>query len=163
MVLHNHYVATSYVYDRNTDRFLLIRHKKLGKLLPPGGHLNSEEEPHKGAQRELVEEIGVEGRILNLLETPQVETPATAQLPTPFCILYEKIPAGVEGEEHMHIDFVYVVEIPLSEPLSLRAKEVSLAKWVPSGEIDHIDTYENVKQVCRAISSISNKAGIASA
>jgi ADP-ribose pyrophosphatase YjhB (NUDIX family) len=54
MVSHNHYVATSYVYDRNTDRFLLIWHKKLGKLLPPGGHLNSEEEPHKGAQRELV-------------------------------------------------------------------------------------------------------------
>ena len=157
MVSHNHYVATSYVYDRKTDRFLLIWHKKLGKWLPPGGHLNSEEEPHKGAQRELVEEIGVEGRILNLLETPQVETPATAQLPTPFCILYEKIPAEVEGEEHMHIDFVYVVEIPLFEPLSLRAEEVSLARWVPSGEIDHIDTYENVKHVCRAISSLRNR------
>jgi hypothetical protein len=63
----------------------------------------------------------------------------------------------------MHIDFVYVVEIPLSEPLSLRAEEVSLAHWVPSGEIDHIDTYENVKQVCRAISSLSKRAGIASA
>jgi 8-oxo-dGTP pyrophosphatase MutT (NUDIX family) len=163
MVSHNHYVATSYVYDRNTDRFLLVWHKKSRKLLPPGGHLNSEEEPHKGAQRELLEETGVEGRILNLLETPQVETPATAQLPTPFCILYEKIPAEVEGEEHMHIDFVYVVEIPPFEPLSLRAEEVSLAQWVPSEDIDHVDTYENVKQVCRAISSISKRAGIASA
>jgi ADP-ribose pyrophosphatase YjhB (NUDIX family) len=141
----------------------LIWHKKSGKLLAPGWHLNSEEEPHKGALRELLEETGVEGRILNLLETPQVETPSTAQLPTPFCILYEKIPAEVEGEEHMHIDFVYAVEISLFEPLSLHAEEVSLAQWVPSEDIDHIDTYENVKQVCRAISSISKRTGIASA
>src|SRR6266704_3084470 len=74
MVSRNHYVATGYVYDRNTDRFLLIRHKKSGKWLAPGGHLHGGEEPHKGAQRELFEEIGVEGRPLNLLETPQVET-----------------------------------------------------------------------------------------
>lgn len=160
MVSHNHYVATGYVYDRSTDRFLLVWHKKSGKWLPPGGHLNKGEEPHKGAQRELLEETGVEGRILDLLETPQVETPATAQLPTPFCILYEKIPAEVEGEEHMHIDFVYVVEIHLSEPLILRTEEVSLAKWVTSEDIDHIDTYENIKQVCRAISSISKGAGV---
>jgi 8-oxo-dGTP diphosphatase len=160
MVSHNHYVATCYVYDSNTDRFLLVWHKKSRKLLPPGGHLNSGEEPHKGAQRELLEEIGVEGRILNLLETPQVETPAIPQLPTPFCILYEKIPAEVEGEEHMHIDFVYVVEIPPFESLSLHAEEVSLAQWVPSQDIDHVDTYDNVKQVCRAI---SKRAELASA
>ena len=63
----------------------------------------------------------------------------------------------------MHIDFVYVVEIPLFEPLSLRAEEVTLARWVLSGEIDHIDTYENVKQVCRAMNSLGERAGIASA
>ena len=157
MLLHNHYVATSYVYDRNTDSFLLVWHKKTGKLLPPGGHLNSGEEPYKGAQRELLEEIGVEGCILDLLETPQVGTPAIAQLPSPFCILQERIPAGVEGEEHMHIDFVYVVAIPLLEPLHLRAEEVSLAQWFLSEAIEHIDTYENVKQVCRAISAISKR------
>src|SRR3981081_4294105 len=155
MVSRNHYVATAYVYDSNTDRFLLILQKKSWKWLPPGGHLNGGEEPHKGVQRELLEETGVEGRILDLLEMPQVETQATAQLPTPFCILHEKISAEIEGEEHMHIDFVYVVEINLSEPLNLRPEEISLAKWVASEDIDHLDTYENVKQVCRAISSIS--------
>jgi isopentenyldiphosphate isomerase len=61
----------------------------------------------------------------------------------------------MEGEEHMHIDFVYVVEINLSQTLTLRSEEISLAKWVALEDIDHLDTYENVKQVCRAISSIS--------
>ena len=157
MASRNHYVATGYVYDRNTDRFLLVRQKKSRKWLPPGGHLNEGEEPHQGVQRELLEETGVEGRLLDLLETPKVGTEATAQLPTPFCILYEKIPAEIEGEEHMHIDFVYVLEINLSEPLTLRPEEISFAKWIASEDIDHVETYENVKQVCRAISSISNR------
>ncbi|HLI08136.1 MAG TPA: NUDIX domain-containing protein [Ktedonobacteraceae bacterium] len=157
MPVRNHYVATSYVYDRDGDRFFLIWHRKSGKWLSPGGHLDSGEEPYKGALRELLEEIGVEGRILNLLETPQVGTPSVAQLPAPFCILHEKIPAGAEGEEHMHIDFVYVVEIPLLEAFNLRTEEVAHARWFPTEDIDHIDTYENVKQVCRAISAISKR------
>jgi 8-oxo-dGTP diphosphatase len=151
----NHYVATAYVYDRNTDSFLLILHKKLGKWLSPGGHLNTGEEPHKGVLRELLEEIGVQGRIIDLLATPEVGTPTTVQFPSPFCILYEKIASEVESEEHMHIDFVYVVELNFSEPHNLCTEEVSLAKWVSSKNIDQIDTFENVKRVCRAISSIS--------
>src|SRR5215469_18067020 len=132
MVVRNHYVATSYVYDRNTDSFLLIMHKKSGKWQPPGGHLDKGEEPHKGALRELREEIGIQGRIINLFESPEVGTPTAAQLPTPFCVLYENIPSELEGEEHAHIDFVYVVEVNLSELLNVRADEALLAKWVSS-------------------------------
>jgi len=155
MASRNHYVATGYIYDSNTDRFLLVKQKKTGKWLAPGGHLNSGEEPHRGVQREIFEEIGVEGRIINLIETPEVGTQATAQLPTPFCILFENIPAGTEGEEHMHIDFVYVIELNLSERLKLSAEEISSAGWVPSENIDQTDTYENVKRICRSISSLS--------
>lgn len=154
MVVISHYVATGYVYDKHADGFLLLLHKKLGKWLPPGGHLVEGEEPHKGVIRELFEETGVPGRIINLLDIPKVDTPSTAQLPSPFCILREKI-ASKEGEEHIHIDFVYVVEINPSEPLDLCSDEVSLAKWVSSEHIHLIDTYDNVKQVCRAISAIS--------
>src|SRR5258708_37261832 len=103
MVSRNHYVATAYVYDRNTDRFLLILQKKSWKWLPPGGHLNGGEEPHKGVQRELLEETGVEGRILDLLETPQVETQATAQLSNPLCILCLKHSASIYADDHRDI------------------------------------------------------------
>src|SRR5437879_2439360 len=37
---HTQYVATGYVYDRHTNSFLLIFHKKSGKWLSPGGHLH---------------------------------------------------------------------------------------------------------------------------
>jgi len=155
MVTRSHYVATGYVYDRNADSFLLILHKKSGRWLPPGGHLVEGEEPHQGVLRELFEEIGVQGRIIDMLDTPNVDTPATAQLPSPFCILRETISSEIEGEEHIHIDFVYAMEINLSEPLALCSEEVALAKWVPTENIGNIDTYDNVKQVCQAISAIS--------
>jgi 8-oxo-dGTP diphosphatase len=158
MVLRKHYVATGYVYDKQADMFLLVLHKKLGKWLPPGGHLLEGEEPHKGVQRELFEETGVKGRILNLLSTPDVDTPDTPQLPTPFCVLSEIIPAGPHEEEHVHIDFIYVLEIIPSEVLKLCSEEVSLATWVSSEHIDDVETFENVKRICRAISHISQKS-----
>ncbi|MEO8955828.1 MAG: NUDIX domain-containing protein [Ktedonobacteraceae bacterium] len=155
MVASSHYVATGYVYDRHADRFLLLLHKKLGKWLPPGGHLIEGEEPHKGVIRELFEETGVPGRIIDLLDPPNVGSQATAQLPSPFCILRERISSDIESEEHIHIDFVYVVEINLTEPLDLCSEEVSHAKWVSSENMHLMDTFENVKLVCRAISSLS--------
>lgn len=154
MVARDHYVATGYVYDRDADSFLLILHRKSRKWLPPGGHLDEGEEPHKGVLRELWEEVGVQGRIIDLLATPNVATPGIPQLPSPFCILYETIASASEGEEHMHIDFVYALEIDVSQPLHPLTEEVLLAEWISATHIDRIDTYENVKQVCRVISSL---------
>ena len=155
MVLRKHYVATGYVYDRQADMFLLVLHRKLGKWLPPGGHLLEGEEPHKGVQRELFEETGVTGRIINMFGVPDVGTHSVPQLAAPFCILSETIPAGSSEEEHVHIDFVYVLEIVPSEVLKLCSEEVSLATWVSADYIDGVETFDNVKKVCRAISAVS--------
>ena len=152
MGLHSHYVATGYIYDKESGRFLLIQHKKLGKWLAPGGHLEDGEEPHAGALREVQEEIGQSGRVIDLLATPQVHTPSVPQLPAPFCILAETIPAGPRDGEHIHIDFVYVIEIDPTASLNLSDAEIALARWFVIEEIDALNTYENVKQVCQAIS-----------
>ena len=156
MGLPSHYVATGYIYDQERDSFLLIQHKKLGKWLAPGGHLEPGEEPHAGALREVWEEIGQGGQILELLAEPEVDTPAVPQLPAPFCVLAETIPAGPRDDEHIHIDFVYAVSIDAQGELKLSAAEIEHARWFESGEIDALDTYENVKHVCRAISSVAS-------
>lgn len=157
MTLHQHFVATAYVYDRETDSFLLILHKKLGKWLPPGGHLEDGEVPHQGALRELREETGLRGRIVNLLDTPDVATPGVAQLFAPFCVLREIIPAGLHEGEHIHIDFVYVIEIDYAEAVRLRVQEVSQARWISSQELATLETFENVKQVCKAINRLQQR------
>jgi 8-oxo-dGTP diphosphatase len=157
MPLRQQYVATGYVYDRETESFLLILHKKLGKWLPPGGHLEEGEVPHQGALRELQEETGLRGRIVNLLQTPDVATSSVAQLFTPFCILREIIPASLHEDEHIHIDFVYVIEIERADALKIRTEEISQARWISSQEIPTLETFENVKQVCKAISNLHQR------
>lgn len=157
MALYQHYVATAYVYDKLTDSFLFVLHKKLGKWLPPGGHLDAGEEPHQGALRELWEETSLRGRIVTILQTPEVSTSTVAQLCAPFCILSETIPAGPREGEHTHIDFVYVVEVERSETLNVRAEEVAQARWVPMEEVATFETFENVKKVCQAISALGRE------
>src|SRR3990167_297809 len=53
------FVATGYlVRDGKT---LLLKHKKLGMWLPPGGHLEEGETTDEGVLREGLEETGLEG------------------------------------------------------------------------------------------------------
>ncbi len=49
------------VYPRLGDRVLLIKHKRLGTWLPPGGELDQDETPLEAAARELREETGLAG------------------------------------------------------------------------------------------------------
>ena len=156
----SHYVATSYVYDRIRDSFLFVLHQKLQKWLPPGGHLNDGEMPHKGALREMFEEIGVYGKIIDIHGIANIGTSTTQLIPAPFCILHETVPAESEGEEHIHIDFNYIVEINLSNPLILSEKEILDVKWVSINQIELLDTYISVKQVCQAISNIFKERAI---
>jgi len=157
MAMRQQYVATGYVYDRETDSFLLILHNKLGRWLPPGGHLEDGEVPHQGALRELREETGLRGRIVNLLQTPDVATYSVAQLFTPFCILREIIPAGLHEGEHLHIDFIYVMEIDRADVIRVSTEEASQARWFPSREIATLETFENVRQICKAISALHRR------
>lgn len=158
MALRQHYVATGYVYDRETDSFLLILHNKLGRWLPPGGHLEEGEVPHQGALRELREETSLRGRIVNLLQTPDVSTYSVAQLFTPFCVLREIIPAGLHEGEHIHIDFIYVMEVDRADVVRVSTKEATQARWFPVREIATLETFENVRQVCKVISDLQRRA-----
>ncbi len=157
MELRKHYTATGYVYDRHTDRFLLIQHRALGKWLPPGGHLLEGEEPHRGVLRELAEETGLEGSIVDLLRVPDVGTAAVEQLPAPFSILAEPIPAGRREEAHTHLDFLYVVEVDPAAALYLEEEEVALAKWIAVEDLETVETFDNVRRVCQAISVLSKQ------
>jgi 8-oxo-dGTP diphosphatase len=154
MTLHKHYVATAYIYDAESERFLLIHHQKLGKWLAPGGHLEPGEEPHLGALRELWEETGLTGHLLDLRAIPNVHTASVPQLPAPFCVLAEPIPATPKEDAHIHIDFVYVVEVDRTLALNLDEKEVARAQWFTAAEIETIETFDNIRSVCQAINAL---------
>ncbi len=87
------------VFVVHGGRVLLHYHGKLGKWLPPGGHIEDNELPDAAAIREVLEETGVcarlaGGRGLAIDEPRQLVVPAGVQL--------ERISPG-----HEHIDLVY--------------------------------------------------------
>jgi ADP-ribose pyrophosphatase YjhB (NUDIX family) len=94
------WAATTFIVQQG--RTLLLLHRKLGKWLPPGGHIEPHELPDVAALREVEEETGLQVALLDtgaLLGTVR-------RLAQPLCILLESI-----GPDHEHIDLIYVARV----------------------------------------------------
>jgi 8-oxo-dGTP pyrophosphatase MutT (NUDIX family) len=101
------------VFVVHQQRVLLHYHRKLGKWLPPGGHVEDNELPDDAAVREVLEETGIRARLVGARGLP-IDEPR--QLVVPAGIQVERIYAG-----HDHIDLVYFAE---PQPDDLAAAEV---------------------------------------
>lgn len=148
--MRNDFVATGFVRNETQDKLLLIYHKKLEKWLPPGGHLEENELPHEGAIREVLEETGIRAQVLDLSPDLVLPVEQERKVPAPAFILHERIPASRKDVEHMHVDFIYLMEAEESA-VTIQEAEVSSAKWLSKAEILACDTFESVKQICQQI------------
>ncbi len=121
-----HLTASLLVCDEAMQKTLLVRHPTLGKLLQPGGHIESGETPLYAALREFGEECnGTFSSILSLDTEP-------------FDVDLHQIPANEgKGEpEHWHLDLCYLVRVPgyFAADESLGTEWVSLGPNVASPE-----------------------------
>ena len=109
-VLRHFTVAVFVVHD---DRVLLHFHRKLGKWLPPGGHIEQNELPDEAAVREVLEETGIRARLVGGRGLPIAEPRQLV------------VPAGVQVEDiypgHQHVDLVYFAR---PDPDDVRSAEV---------------------------------------
>ncbi len=53
-----HLVSYFVPFDENKNKILLTSHKKSGLWLPPGGHVELDEDPQETVKRECLEELG---------------------------------------------------------------------------------------------------------
>lgn len=90
------FVATAVIVHE--DRVVLLHHRKLGRWLPPGGHIDAPELPDAAAIREAHEETGL---VIELVADYE---------PAGFAHALAR-PAGIQLEDiepfHQHIDLIY--------------------------------------------------------
>jgi len=151
--MHRHFTATAFVID-SKNRTLLLWHKRLGRWMPPGGHVEHNETPEETARRECEEETGLTVEILGESQA-DVFTGESSEgriLKKPFAFLLEEIPASAErGEEaHEHMDFVFRAR-PVDEtvPLKLAEEEGTELRWFTKEDIAALnpqtEIYANVQ------------------
>ena len=113
MTLVRHFTATAFVVHE--DSVALHWHPKVKAWLPPGGHIEENEDPVQAALREVHEETGLHAEIVPTSEIIDLTYP-TQVLP-PFTIMVEDIDDPVQGF-HNHIDMIYFCRLSgPSEPL----------------------------------------------
>ncbi len=148
--------ATCFVVD--SGRVLFMKHRKLGNWMPPGGHVEANENPLQAVHRELLEEVGYKVKIIDPYPKEHKVvvsgTSDTVELPTPLSVLLEHV--DYPTEKHDHFDVVYLAVIDKSQG-QVAAESSDDMQWVDEKEIDGLNTYHNCKVLAhRAISIASS-------
>ncbi len=97
-----HFTATGFVVR---DGLVALHwHPKVKAWLPPGGHVDDNEDPVEAVLREVREETGIEAEVVSTV--PQIPLDYPTQVAPPFTIMVEDIDDPVDGR-HQHIDMIY--------------------------------------------------------
>ena len=97
-----HFTATGFIVHRGS--VALHWHAKVKAWLPPGGHIEPNEDPVQAVKREVLEETGLEVEVLNT--GPELRLPYPEEVIPPYTIMVEDIHDPVQGF-HKHIDMIY--------------------------------------------------------
>ncbi len=130
---------------------LVILHRKLGRWLPLGGHIELDEDPEIAALREAKEESGLDVELLG--ERPPTTEPGTRALIAPRFLDIHRI-----TETHEHIGMIYFAR-PIGGELGLAEEEHLGIRWCTSEELDTLQPPMSnaVKWYCRqAIREVSD-------
>lgn len=139
--------------DGSEPRVLLHKHKKLGMLMQPGGHIELNETPWQAVIHEMREETGYELGQLQLLQPPaRVKQLFVAKL-HPVPVLHNTHAFDEHGD-HYHTDIAYafVTAEPPKHPVG-KGESTDL-RWLTRAELAALteaDTYRDIHQVVQFI------------
>jgi 8-oxo-dGTP pyrophosphatase MutT (NUDIX family) len=148
--IHEQIDFTVAIFVVQNAKVLIILHRKLGKWLPLGGHVELDEDPEIAALREAKEESGLDVELLG--ERPPTTEPGTRALIAPRFLDIHRI-----SDTHEHIGMIYFAR-PTGGDLSLAGEEHHDIRWVSSEELDALQPPMSnaVKWYCRkAIEEVS--------
>ena len=129
--LHEKIDFTVAVFVVASRRVLLVHHRRLGKWLPLGGHVELDEDPEQAAHREVREESGLEIEILG--ERPPTTEPGTRALIAPRFLDIHRI-----SDSHEHIGMIYLAR-PTSGSPRLAPEEHHAIRWCSEEDLERLD------------------------
>jgi len=141
--IHEKIDFTVAVFVVHAGRVLVIHHRKLGKWLPLGGHIELDEDPEQAALRETLEESGLEVELLG--ERPPTTESGTRALIAPRFLDIHRI-----SDTHEHIGMIYFAR-PRAGSVTLAAEEHHAIRWCAEDDLERLDPPMSnaVKWYCR--------------
>ncbi|MBP4044893.1 NUDIX hydrolase [Chromobacterium violaceum] len=145
--LERHFTASAFVLTPHHE-VLLLRHRKLGVWLYPGGHVERHETPDEAALREVREETGIHARLLGerdlALEDEEADVSA---LHRPYRVLCEYI--ADPKTPHYHLDLIYLCATPERRcPPGREAVEVG---FFPRERLDALPMFANFRRMLEGL------------
>ncbi|OLS28438.1 MAG: RNA pyrophosphohydrolase [Candidatus Heimdallarchaeota archaeon LC_2] len=140
-MIDKHFTATTYLLDTTSKSTLLHWHKKIQTWLPPGGHIEQNENPEEAARREIQEETGIVNIefIPNQKDKPKRIDNRSILLNLPHFLLEEEIEFN-----HYHLDWIFFAWV-IRESEELEYNETKF-KWFRIEELkSENEIFENVK------------------
>lgn len=145
------------------DKVLMVKHKKLGIWLCPGGHMEEGELPHHAAERECLEETGVQTRVISA--QPQPESRDSEYLPSPryanlHWISRENYDARLASDDpsvphpskkwprgcEQHYSFMYLLEPVGDVEYTQNMQETDGIGWFSAEEVMELGTFEGIRE-----------------
>ncbi len=124
---------------------LLVKHKKLGIWLAPGGHVEENELPHYAAQREFFEETGVKVQVVSSAQLPSGTT--SEYLPNPFAMNLHWInkPSKTRGFCEQHYTLNFFVKVLDASGFGRQIEETDDIGWFTKDEIAALETTDDIR------------------
>ncbi len=135
-----HVTASAWIVDSAREHALLTHHRKLGRWLQLGGHVDGDPDVRGAALREAREESG--------LASLRFIREAIYDLDV------HPIPARPGEPAHDHYDVRFALEADPAEPLVLSTESKELA-WLPIGALAQYGADESVLRLARKTSSLA--------
>ena len=137
--IHEKIDFTASVYVVFENKVLLHKHKKYNIWLPPGGHIELDEDPVQAAKREVLEETGLQ---VNLVGESQMRwADKSVELLSPRFVNRHFTEAG---KNHEHVDFIYLATT--DDEVVTPEDEGGEMRWLSQEDIERMhDIKDNIR------------------
>jgi len=138
-----HITASSWIVSADRRHFLLTHHRKLGRWLQLGGHVDGDADAARSALREAREESGMSRFHWGLVAGELL----------PIDVDVHAIPAHGAEPAHEHHDLRFLLVAEEGQPLRCSAESVEL-RWFPVERLDEVAREESLHRLGRKATAL---------